>query len=155
MFSNHINDEAIDLLMAYIYIQSHPYPSPGNSTVAFMRMLTLLSTFNFAEEPIIVDFNNEMTDADVDVIHSDFKKNRNALPNMCIFTASERTRSLMTFDKPSQVVIKRIRNLAKEAIKTLDSAMMSHDGRQVEDLKVVFTAYNSSKVYDALIKLKP
>jgi len=145
MFSNQITEETADLLMAYVYTNNCPFLPPQSSTTAFLRFLKLLASFNFAEEPVIVDFNNQLKDADIDSIQNHFKENRSVLPQMCIFTQSERIKSWSTFVKPSRVVIRRLRELAEDAISTLEGILMSEKSLE-EDLNVKDDSIITSEV---------
>lgn len=63
MMSNHFTPEAIDLLVAGLFLGSDlaPYSYPHHHQVGFIRFLRLLATFDFANNPYIVDFTGDLT----------------------------------------------------------------------------------------------
>jgi len=154
MLSNHITEEAVDLLVSYIYTHSNPFPVPRSSSVAFLRFLGLLSSFNFNENPIIVDFHGDIKDKELDAIQKHFDENRSNLPHMCIFTPKETSKSLVTFDKPKKMIVRRIKDLAKDALVSLECAMLTEKS-SLDDFKVVFTPFNPKKEYDVVIQWRP
>lgn len=154
MMSNHVSDEACDIMMAHVYTNAGQYTAPHNSTTAFLRFLTLLASTDFNKQPLIVDFSGNMTSDDYESMEKSFAKNRAALPSMCLFTCGDRTRSLATFDKPSRVVVRRMKKLATNTSQSLQSLVMTSQPHD-DDVKNIFATYNSSSVFDAVIKLKP
>ena len=61
LLSNHISDEALDLMVAYLFVSPAPYLSPGSPLTAFLRFLSLLVCFDWLSEPLVVNFNNELS----------------------------------------------------------------------------------------------
>ena len=75
------NEEAIDLLCAYLFVHPEPFEPPryyiiiknvrnnraffnslipySSIAVGFIRFISLLSNFDFKTQPIIINFNNE------------------------------------------------------------------------------------------------
>lgn len=54
-------DIVVELLMASIYLNPDPYKSAQTPQVAFFRILEFFERQNWTTDPIIVNFNNEMT----------------------------------------------------------------------------------------------
>ena len=61
MFANHISEEAVDLIVASIFLNPAPHVPPATPTCAFVRFLKLLSTHDWQSTPLLVDINNEFT----------------------------------------------------------------------------------------------
>lgn len=68
--SSHISDEFIELLVAKIFIHSYPYLPPASLTSGFLRTLQFLARWDWRDDPLIVDFSDEMTATDVDAIQN-------------------------------------------------------------------------------------
>ena len=56
-----IEDLLVDVLVAYLFINPHPFRPPSSPLTAFLRFLTLLSSTHWHLSPIIVNFNNILT----------------------------------------------------------------------------------------------
>jgi len=51
----------VELLMASIYLMPEPYKSTQMPQVAFLRFLEVVARAHWNTDPVIVNFNNEMT----------------------------------------------------------------------------------------------
>ena len=102
LFSNHLADEAVELMVAYLFISPAPYtiprwavyedssgqfemsslsfplsisfsPLPPTSTdmAVFVRFISLLTTFSWEEEPLVVNFNKEFSGEFSDAAYRD------------------------------------------------------------------------------------
>jgi U3 small nucleolar RNA-associated protein 22 len=81
-----ISDECIELLVAYTLTRVHCYSIPRATHTAFLRFLLFLSTFDFADEPIIVDTSDSLSVDDITAIQKFFRDNRSSLPAIFIAT---------------------------------------------------------------------
>ena len=61
MFANHISEEAVDLIVASIFVNPAPHTPPATPTCALVRFLKLLSTFDWQSTPLVLDISNELT----------------------------------------------------------------------------------------------
>lgn len=57
----HFPDICIDLLVAYLFLYPQPYFTTYQPQTMFIRFLNFLSSTNWYTEPVVVNFNNEMT----------------------------------------------------------------------------------------------
>lgn len=64
LFSGYLADEAIELLVAHVYINPRPYGPPASPLCGFLRVLSLLAEFNWASQPLIVNLDGQMTAKD-------------------------------------------------------------------------------------------
>lgn len=63
------SSEAIELIVASLFISPAPYSHPPNSPVcAFIRALNILGTFSFSSRPFVVNLNDELTSVDLERI---------------------------------------------------------------------------------------
>lgn len=60
-----MEEEAVELLVAYLFAYPRPFAAPGSPFTALMRFLVLLSTHDWVREPIIVDISNEFDAAQI------------------------------------------------------------------------------------------
>ncbi len=60
MFTDFIYEEAIELLVAYLFLNPSPYNAPGSLLCGLHRFLELISTFDWDNNPLIVDINGEL-----------------------------------------------------------------------------------------------
>ena len=149
LLSNHFNDETVDLLCAHLFLHPIPYVAPSSAQSGFLRFLCLLATFPFKSAPLLIDFKAALSDGDQSAIISHFNTNRDVLPPMCVFTSINQKLSLWTEQKPSAVVLNRMRRLAKFSF---DQLIKQYSAISSVDIQSVFTP--SMKSYDALIYLR-
>lgn len=142
LLSNHISDEAVELMVAYLFVSPAPFTPPGSPLTTFLRFLSLLANFDWLADPLIVNFNNELSGvttpltfvlttpltlvlwvywcisinagSDVSEIVSKFTASRPSLPSIVIATPTERDH--VPFLTPSDPVFCRLRLLARESL---------------------------------------
>ncbi|KAI1438048.1 pre-rRNA processing protein utp22 [Xylaria sp. CBS 124048] len=52
---NHFNEPLIELFVLQAFLRSHPFPMPSSTSTGFLRTLLLLASYDWREEPMIVD----------------------------------------------------------------------------------------------------
>ncbi|OWA54707.1 putative Nucleolar protein 6 [Hypsibius exemplaris] len=133
-----------------ICVRPQLFETPAVPDVAFLRFLSLMATHDWHKTPVIVNFKNDMTHADIAVSKADFTEKRKAFSLMSIIThfdaASHWTRS-----GPLSVILKRPCLLAKVSLNTVETARLS--GRTF-DSETIFRP-PASDDWDCLIYLKP
>ncbi|XP_033110721.1 nucleolar protein 6-like [Anneissia japonica] len=150
LLSNHISEEAVELLVAYLYLSPSPYRVPSLPMVGFHRFLKLLSDHDWNSSPLIVNFNDELTVTDYEAIRNYFSNNRTHLPVLFLATAWDREGSVWTTTSPSVQILHRLILLAKESLSILERLMMSVSNPA--DYMQIFRPPMDS--YDVLIHLK-
>lgn len=148
LLSGHVPDEAVELMVAFLYLHPAPFTPPKTLVSGFQRFLHLLSSFDWANRPMIVNLNGDLQEADFEEIHQHFSNNRSLLPNMCIVTPTERN-SMWTQEQPTKLILHRLQILARESSKCLGKAVLGDSTH--EDLKQIFRPPIDS--YDAIIHL--
>uniref|UniRef100_A0A671Y5Z0 Nucleolar protein 6 n=1 Tax=Sparus aurata TaxID=8175 RepID=A0A671Y5Z0_SPAAU len=101
LFSDDITEDTADLLVASVFLQPAPFTPPGSPQVGFLRFLHLLSSFDWRNNPLVVNLNNQLTAADYTEIKNDFMASRESLPVMFIATPKEKKLSIWTKKAPS------------------------------------------------------
>ncbi|XP_077004029.1 nucleolar protein 6 [Tamandua tetradactyla] len=144
-------DESLDLLAAALFLHPEPFTPPSSPQVGFLRFLFLISTFDWKNNPLIVNLNNEFTAEEQVEIRNGFLAARTHLPVMVIFTPQDHKSSVWTQDGPSAQILQRLVNLAAEALPILEKQLM--DPRGPGDIRTVFRP--PLDIYDVLIRLSP
>lgn len=124
LLSNHLSDELIEIVTIRSFAHPYPWSIPGSVMTAFVRTLTFVSKWDWHSEPLIVDFNGEMSSQDIDAIKMRFEAWRKIDPAMnriAIFAASSIETSGISWTElgPSKVVAARFTSLAKAACNVL------------------------------------
>ncbi|XP_061622866.1 nucleolar protein 6 [Phyllopteryx taeniolatus] len=101
LFSEDITEDTADLLVASLFLQPAPFPPPGSPQVGFLRFLHLLSFFDWRNNPLVVNFNKQLTVADYTEIKNDFMASREYLPVMFIATPRDKKLSMWTKRAPT------------------------------------------------------
>ncbi|XP_051923336.1 nucleolar protein 6 [Hippocampus zosterae] len=151
LFSDDITEDTADLLVAYLFLQPAPFTPPGSPQVGFLRFLHLLSSFDWRNNPLIVNLNMQFTAADYTEIKNDFMASRDFLPVMFIATPKDKSVSMWTKRAPTVQMLQRVVMVAAESLKVLEHQLI--DGSQIQDVRVVLRP--PLEAYDVLIHLNP
>ncbi|CAG5125475.1 unnamed protein product [Candidula unifasciata] len=144
-----LREEAVELIVAYLFIFPHPYTAPADPSVGLMRFLHFFVTFNWKANPLMVNLNKEFSEEDLTSIPKDFMKNRATLPSMCIATPQDKTGTKWTKPTPSESHLQRLILLARESLKILESQIMTD--YLSSDFKLIFRP--PLEHYDLVIRL--
>ncbi|XP_070542039.1 nucleolar protein 6-like isoform X2 [Ptychodera flava] len=150
LLSLYFQEEAIELLVAYLFIKPEPFTPPGSSAVGFLRFLHLLSHYDWDRFPFVVNLNKALTEPDFDEIHQRFKGNRSQLPAMFISTPMYKYSSPWTSPEPSKQILQRVVVLAKESLEKLQE-QMARSEKSIDFRQVFRPVLN---IYDVIIHLK-
>uniref|UniRef100_A0A8C3ARZ5 Nucleolar protein 6 n=1 Tax=Cyclopterus lumpus TaxID=8103 RepID=A0A8C3ARZ5_CYCLU len=96
LFSDAITEDTTDLLVASLFLQPAPFTPPGSPQVGLLRFLCLLSSFDWRDNPLVVNLNNQLAE-----IKNDFMASRESLPVLFIATPKDKKQSLWTKRAPS------------------------------------------------------
>uniref|UniRef100_UPI00398EAFAB nucleolar protein 6 n=1 Tax=Pristiophorus japonicus TaxID=55135 RepID=UPI00398EAFAB len=151
LLSNDIGEESIDLLAAYLFTQPAPYSPLVSPQTGFLRFLNLLSTFDWKNNPLIVNLNGDIKETEYAEIKNDFVAIRTQHPVMFIATPNDRKTSIWTKGQPSAPILQRLTELASQSLRTLERQLM--DPLDNHDLKMVFRP--PLDIYDVIIHLNP
>ncbi|XP_073103554.1 uncharacterized protein [Elaeis guineensis] len=76
LFSSFLAEEAIELVVAYLFLKPFPFHAPCSRITGFLRFLRLLSNYDWIFSPLIVDINNDFTSKDEKEINENFMLSR-------------------------------------------------------------------------------
>ena len=147
---SHIPDVAVELLVASIYLTPAPYRPTQMPQVAFLRMLEVLARGHWNTDPVIVNFNDEMSREEIVAVETHFGSSRNTLPPLFISTPYDQQTSIWTRKAPTTLILNRITELAKQSLKLFEDQLFI---KSVSDFKALFRPPLTE--YDCLIHLKP
>ncbi|XP_039947003.1 nucleolar protein 6 [Hirundo rustica] len=151
LLSDSISEECVDLLGAFLFLHPAPFTPPSSPQVGFLRFLNLLATFDWKNNPLIVNLNTGLTDSDCTEIKNKFVAARSRLPVMFLATPKDQWSSMWTRERPSAQILQRLVLLASESLRALEGQLM--DPLSDQDVKIVFRPPLDS--YDVLIHLNP
>nr|GEX34116.1 nucleolar protein 6 [Tanacetum cinerariifolium] len=123
LFSAFFTEEAIELVVAYIFQKSLPFSAPCSRISGFMRFLRLVSEHDWMFTPMIVDINEDMSPKDEKEINEKFSLSRKAYDEgkgnvtsaMYLATAYDKGSEAWTSSAPSQSELKRLAVYAKSS----------------------------------------
>lgn len=144
-------DESLDLVAAALFLHPEPFTPPSSPQVGFLRFLFLVSTFDWKNNPLIVNLNSELSVEEQVEIRRGFLATRTQLPVMVIITPQDRKSSIWTQDGPSPQILQQLVVLAAEALPVLEKQLMHP--REPGDIRTVFRP--PLDMYDVLIRLSP
>uniref|UniRef100_A0A8C9XMX3 Nucleolar protein 6 n=1 Tax=Sander lucioperca TaxID=283035 RepID=A0A8C9XMX3_SANLU len=101
LFGDDITEDTADLLVASLFLQPAPFTPPGSPQVGFLRFLHLLSSFDWRNNPLVVNLNNQLAATDYTEIKNDFTATRESLPVLFIATPKDKKQSIWTKRAPS------------------------------------------------------
>ncbi|XP_061875058.1 nucleolar protein 6 isoform X3 [Colius striatus] len=61
LLSDDISEECVDLLVAFLFLHPAPFTPPSSPQVGFLRFLDLLATFDWKNNPLIINLNAGLT----------------------------------------------------------------------------------------------
>ncbi|KAF6126051.1 nucleolar protein 6 [Phyllostomus discolor] len=151
LLGEEFTNESLDLVAAALFLHPEPFTPPSSPQVGFLRFLFLVSTFDWKNNPLIVNLNNELTAEEQVEIRSGFLAARTQLPVMVIVTPQDRKSSIWTQDGPSPQILQQLVVLAAKALPVLEKQLL--DPRGPGDIRTVFRP--PLDMYDVLIHLSP
>ncbi|QCD91028.1 U3 small nucleolar RNA-associated protein 22 [Vigna unguiculata] len=76
LFSACLVEEAVELLVAYLFLNPLPFDVPCSRITGFLRFLRLLSNYDWTFSPLVVDINNDLSQSDEKEIKDNFSLRR-------------------------------------------------------------------------------
>uniref|UniRef100_A0A8C4U8Z7 Nucleolar protein 6 n=1 Tax=Falco tinnunculus TaxID=100819 RepID=A0A8C4U8Z7_FALTI len=122
LLSDNISEECVDLLVAFLFLHPAPFTPPSSPQVGFLRFLDLLATFDWKNNPLIVNLNAGLTGEQA--IKNKFVAARSRLPVMFIATPKDHGSSMWTQEQPSAQILQRLLVLASESLRVLEKQLM-------------------------------
>ncbi|KAI3852889.1 hypothetical protein MKX03_003276 [Papaver bracteatum] len=159
LFSSFLEEEAVELLVAYLFLRHLPFYAPSSRITGFLRFLRLLSNYDWTFSPLIVDINGDMTSKDEKEIHENFMTSRKAYEEspqnldrpMFLATSYDKSSEAWTKYSPNSSELKRMVAYAKKGAELLTDLIV-HD--QTDPQKTWKSLFRTPlNLYDAVILL--
>ncbi|KAF9902688.1 hypothetical protein BX616_001852 [Lobosporangium transversale] len=167
------NDETLELLAAAVYVDSAPWAAPASGFTGFARVLSLLATWDWKHEPLVVDLTGEMTGKEREEIRHNFANTRknmitstsatssqtktttisNDHATMFIATGKDTLSQWWTWESPSPMLVARLRALAKTSLDYMTQTISSSETTGSSALNPVFIT--PTVHYDLIMDLDP
>ncbi|KAF9344020.1 hypothetical protein BGX26_004904 [Mortierella sp. AD094] len=168
-----INDEALELLAAAVYVDPAPWTAPGSGFTGFSRVLNLLASWDWKHEPLVVDLTGEMTGKEKEEIRHNFANTRKNMitsssatspqnkttaisgdhATMFIATGKDTFSKWWTWESPSPMIASRLQALAKTSLDHMTKTTSSSETTSSSALNPVFIT--PTVHYDLVIDLDP
>ncbi|GMN52485.1 hypothetical protein TIFTF001_021616 [Ficus carica] len=132
LFSSCLVEEAIELLVAHLFLKPLPYDVPCSRITGFLRFLRLLSDYDWTFSPLIVDINNDLSPNGEKEISENFMSSRKAYeanvqdvePAMFLATAYDKSSEAWTGSSPSSSELKRLAAYARSSASLLTKLIL-------------------------------
>ncbi|GMF32639.1 unnamed protein product [Phytophthora lilii] len=152
--SNMLPVEAVELLVADVFLTTTPTSTPRSVLSSFLRFLKRISSFEWQTVPFIVDLNASLDDDKRREIQKRFEASSSSPaihPAMFIAADYEDMDCLSSWTRftPDKVVLQRLISLAQASYSALISWLAS--GASSSGWKVAFAS--SRKEFDAMLQL--
>ncbi|KAG4973352.1 hypothetical protein AAZX31_11G066800 [Glycine max] len=127
LFSACLLEEAVELLVAYLFLNPLPYDVPCSRITGFLRFLRLLSHYDWTFSPLVVDINHDLSPSDEKEINDNFLLKRKGQgengqsvgPAMFLATVYDKESEAWTGLSPSGMELKRLVAYARSSANLL------------------------------------
>lgn len=114
----------------------------------FFKFLHKISTFDAEHDMFFCNFNNDLTQEQMNEIERDFQKNRKKYPEVAVQTSFDGEQGIWSSKSPSIQIFQRVSMLAKRSLMQIETSYLTMSTKVVDE---VFSA--SMTGYDAIIHL--
>lgn len=127
MFSACLSEEAIELLVAHLFVKPLPFTAPCSRITGFLRFLRLLAEYDWTFSPLIVDINSDFNPSDKKEIYDKFmltrkgyeESSQNISPAMFLATSYDKASEAWTRLSPNVLELKRLVAYARSSANLL------------------------------------
>ncbi|GLT39138.1 hypothetical protein SLA2020_133450 [Shorea laevis] len=158
LFSACLVEEAVELLLAYVFLKPLPFNVPCSRVNGFLRFLRLLADYDWTFSPLVVDINNDLSRNDEKEINDNFMLTRKAYEEnpqnistaMFLATAYDKASEAWTTSSPSSLELKRLVAYARSSANLLTKLILENQTDTYRWECLFRTPLNN---YDAVILL--
>lgn len=138
-------EECTELLLAHIYMQPNSFATPTQPQTAFFRFLHLMSSVDWHQDLIVVNFNETLSTDTIKSIETRFVNDRDSFPPLCIVTSCEAqgtpaTASIWTRAAPAPEIVARVGVLARHALQLVLDDVSSPQRSLEAKVRAIFLA---------------
>ncbi|CAF0704690.1 unnamed protein product [Brachionus calyciflorus] len=147
----YFEDEAVDLLCASLFVNS--FEPPRSIITGFIQFLNLIANYDWKNQLLLVNFNNELKKQQILDMQLKFQENRSQLQPVFILTPydSRDKGSIWTIEKPNIQQFCRTVILAKQSLPKIKNSILNFES--TDSFKNIFRP--NIEIYDVIINLKP
>ncbi|KAH1001156.1 hypothetical protein HUJ04_013403 [Dendroctonus ponderosae] len=147
--NSHLPDTVVNLLNVSLYVNRTAFPSASSTPqLAFLRFLKFISEFQWELQPLIVNFNDELTGENIASLEEKVQEKRAQVQPLYIITPCDQGQSVFTTSSPTREVLNRVQQLAEASLKLIVDRISC---RATFELKSLFVPNTDG--YDLLIQL--
>ncbi|XP_059457350.1 uncharacterized protein LOC132187164 [Corylus avellana] len=158
LFSTCLVEEAVELLVAYLFLKPLPFNAPCSRIAGFLRFLRLLSEYDWTFSALVVDINNDLGPNDEKEISDNFMLSRKAYEEnkqnvstaMFLGTAYDKASEAWTRFSPNVSELKRLVAYARSSANLLTKLILQD---QIDFYKCECLFRTPLNNYDAIILL--
>ncbi|KAL9273669.1 Pyridine nucleotide-disulfide oxidoreductase domain-containing protein [Drosera capensis] len=158
LFSTCLADEAIELLVASLFLKPWPFDAPSSRITGFLRFLRMLSEYPWNFYPLIVDINGDLTSEDEKAINENFMLSRKGCEespqnvNCAMFLATiyDKQSEAWAYLSPTPLELKRLVAYARSSGNLLTQLISQHQNDSIGWERLFQTPLNN---YDAVVLL--
>ncbi|XP_021273608.1 nucleolar protein 6 [Herrania umbratica] len=134
LFSACLAEEAVELLVAYLFLKPLPFNVPCSRITGFLRFLRLLAEHDWAFSPLVVDINGDLSQNDEKEIEDNFMQIRKAYEEntqnrskaMFLATAYDKASEAWTRCSPNPLELKRLVAYARSSANLLTKLILQN-----------------------------
>ncbi|KAL3286351.1 hypothetical protein HHI36_000859 [Cryptolaemus montrouzieri] len=127
-------DILINLLNAHQFLSHSLYNPAVSPQVAFLRFLKYITEVSWDLEPVVINFNNELTSDQISNLDSRMRTNRESFPPLFILTPYDNGDSIFTKKAPSKEVLVRLKVLANECLNVVQNILLQESLFSIKEL---------------------
>ncbi|XP_050281342.1 uncharacterized protein LOC126722227 isoform X3 [Quercus robur] len=158
LFSSCLVEEAVELLVAHLFLKPLPFNAPCSRITGFLRFLRLLSEYDWTFSALVVDINEDLSPKDKKEISNNFMLTRkgyeenkqNVSAAMFLATAYDKASEAWTRFSPNVSELKRLVAYARSSANLLNKLILQD---QIDSYKWECLLRTPLNNYDAVILL--
>ncbi|KAM3729279.1 hypothetical protein ACB098_M003800 [Castanea mollissima] len=161
LFSSCLVEEAVELLVAHLFLQPLPFNAPCSRITGFLRFLRLLSEYDWTFSALVVDINEDLSPKDekeISISSNNFMLTRkgyeenkqNGSAAMFLATAYDKASEAWTRFSPNVSELKRLVAYARSSANLLNKLILQD---QIDSYKWECLLRTPLNNYDAVILL--
>ncbi|GAV60039.1 Nrap domain-containing protein, partial [Cephalotus follicularis] len=134
LFSACLVEEAVEILVAHLFVKHLPFGAPCSRITGFLRFLRLIAEYDWMFSPFIVDINNDLSSNDLKEINDNFMLNRKAYEEnaqnisaaMFLATTYDKASEAWTRYSPNALEVRRLVAYARSSANLLTKLIVQH-----------------------------
>jgi len=154
MFDGYVPEEAVELIVAHLFVSPRPLDPPASSLVGFLRFIRLLAQHPWAEAPLIIDVTEDLKVDQYNLIMNVFEEGRRSktAPLLYLATFADPGSQQWTKNAPIKSVLDKLVAFATSSEEHLAQLIEAGGWSPISSWKTIFKTPLES--YNVWITLK-